>query len=1121
MEEYLLDCLEMLSRAGDDEVRRKKEIAKSPSWELLDVEWKALAMIGASKAAGEQVGIEAEAAGVSRTRRVGRRGGRGRVRGIEDRVASPQSVIGSTLPAGYRLSVLIIQKHRMKGAWDHSIDSEMDSIRRECEIGVHPVWERMARESPLLAEMGLFPVVQPEGDSGDLGAWIEGALFDHGDFSSLRGWLDKDVPLVLAASQMKALKRIQRDLTGKPRPSEWEGWMSPSLEGMKEEGALLEGVILAACGSARALPVLDGAKGDCSLVSSKHAELIRARMGDFSTWDKTSTSTGTDGLSVALRVEAWKSFDDSTGSSSLNEKISGAELLSGLGLEIPNSLRWSISDDLIASGKKEQAIGYVAGASLSSGENVASCLELLTLDDNGEISLSLKRYIDETSDEDGVLMILRHDDVSSSIRLHAANKLTSRDSIRHTDDVLSAFTRTAEIRGLANSLIGDKSLPRAYPFRMMMVWHMVGAEEATGIMRALEEARRISLYSIDEAEEDEVLSEVSIGLISLLDGISGNLEPVNKKLDHKGERALNEIRNALSPEGDDVVREKSVEALKNSVENTDLETIERGLFSALINALILNRAALDLQSGEDSRRESAISSLEELVSVERVSMKTIRFASDLVFEHRIGIEGLDSWYNEKNRSAMEHHVVRASLLESRGEFASSAWSHREAAMRTMEGDLEKSATFLRRSLISFAHGGCWKDAVSLMDEYPTISASVTKRFKLYLRVCLDQIEGRSPEATSRIIEYVSNDVENGEEGSDSRMESLESLLMYPDERRLPAELFRGRVKAAKRKLSHSTQSTMSQLDIDFESQMREGDSVDKRDRVLKLVTIIEQISEESSIRGLRLFERAIGSGKFDEAENKRLRNSQRILYTRKRDIISIRERKNLKSLSLRPLVFIDTNILIDALKDDLLREISGDSLGTLDWTVDRAFHWMIRRRGDADEVLLSIPKAAKREFLNRTKNPDSVLGLFDNTYIDRRVWSERVSESLLKERVEGVLSDFQNWESDVDNMQMSEVDLEDFLVGHEDIFRIVDQHKRERHDEVATRTEIDGAEIYPEMGDCEIMREAAVVANGTHAGIGSIVVATRDSDFKLVSRALEERFGFGVVGDAQQLRLLS
>ena len=99
---------------------------------------------------------------------------------------------------------------------------------------------------------------------------------------------------------MKALKRIQRDLTGKARPSEWEGWMSPSLEGMEGDGALIEGIILAACGSTRALSVLDDVEGMCSSVSSKHAELIRSRRGVFSAWDKTSTCTDTDGLSVAL-----------------------------------------------------------------------------------------------------------------------------------------------------------------------------------------------------------------------------------------------------------------------------------------------------------------------------------------------------------------------------------------------------------------------------------------------------------------------------------------------------------------------------------------------------------------------------------------------------------------------------------------------------------------------------------------------------------------------------------------------------------------------------------------------------------------------------------------------------
>ena len=61
MEEYLLDCLDMLSRAGDDEVRRQNEIKKSPSWDLLDMEWKALAMVGAKKTAGEKVDSMANA----------------------------------------------------------------------------------------------------------------------------------------------------------------------------------------------------------------------------------------------------------------------------------------------------------------------------------------------------------------------------------------------------------------------------------------------------------------------------------------------------------------------------------------------------------------------------------------------------------------------------------------------------------------------------------------------------------------------------------------------------------------------------------------------------------------------------------------------------------------------------------------------------------------------------------------------------------------------------------------------------------------------------------------------------------------------------------------------------
>ena len=168
-----------------------------------------------------------------------------------------------------------------------------------------------------------------------------------------------------------------------------------------------------------------------------------------------------------------------------------------------------------------------------------------------------------------------------------------------------------------------------------------------------------------------------------------------------------------------------------------------------------------------------------------------------------------------------------------------------------------------------------------------------------------------------------------------------------------------------------------------------------------------------------------------------------------------------------------------------------------------------------------IPGAARSEFLHRVKTPDSVLRLFDNTYVDRKMWNKKVSDNLLEERVKGVLSEFENWSSDISEGELGGVELDDFLVSHGATFRIVDEHKRERQDKVAPRTVIDGEEIYPEKGDCDIMREASVIADSFHPGVGSIVVATRDSDFRLVSSALEESFGFGVVGDAQQLRLLS
>tara|TARA_B100000575_G_scaffold144934_1_gene115746 strand:+ start:20 stop:1198 length:1179 start_codon:yes stop_codon:yes gene_type:complete len=388
---------------------------------------------------------------------------------------------------------------------------------------------------------------------------------------------------------------------------------------------------------------------------------------------------------------------------------------------------------------------------------------------------------------------------------------------------------------------------------------------------------------------------------------------------------------------------------------------------------------------------------------------------------------------------------------------------------------------------------------------------------MYLRTCKDYVDNNQVGATSRIIDHATNELRGEDEdvAGVSVLEVLESIKLYPVEHGLPLNPFQGRVLAAIRKRSHSTQTRRSDLEDRFEGEMRS-----KVKDTYTIVTIIEQVAESSPIRALRMFERALVSGEFGEKDKKILRSNQRNLFTRQSGKISVRERKTLGSLGLKPLILVDTNILIDALKDDLLRVISPDSLGSLGWTMQRAFHWKLRTLAQEGRILLHIPTAAMYEFMNRVKSPNSTLKLFDNMYIDRKAWNESISEKTLKDRVTSILSMFGNWEQG-EHGEGGAVDLEGFLTKHRDIFRVVDQHKREHKTEIPARTEIDGEAIYPEDGDCEIMRSGARIAESYSPGVGSVVVATRDSDFKLVSRALEEEFGFGVVGDVQQLNKLA
>ena len=99
-------------------------------------------------------------------------------------------------------------------------------------------------------------------------------------------------------------------------------------------------------------------------------------------------------------------------------------------------------------------------------------------------------------------------------------------------------------------------------------------------------------------------------------------------------------------------------------------------------------------------------------------------------------------------------------------------------------------------------------------------------------------------------------------------------------------------------------------------------------------------------------------------------------------------------------------------------------------------------------------------------------------------------------------------------------ELEEFLLGHREIYEQLTDFKLHRsHGNRSVIGEHEEA-IFPEAGDIEIMLTCANLAGKSLPKIGSIIVASQDSDFTHVTRAFEDEFGFTVAKNTKQLRQL-
>ena len=1122
LEQYLLDCIESLQPAGDDEARRKRAMQKpNSSWELLNKNWKALAILAAEKTAPKaidqkELGNNSEKGSIDRSHRsrIGRRGARQVKRGFEDYLLTPQQAIESKNTAAFKLAVLIAQKHKMN-SWEASFDDQMNFLRIECGQGIHPVWSRLAREAPVFAELERFEINEEEEFTKDSTDWIEAANIDPRNNSSVREWLEMELPFKLTSTQALSLDKIKKDLAGKARPKSWPKIMKGRLEGLENEGALLESILLLGADADIAEKVLIGIENNekMSQVIIKQKKLYHLRLDNSEYLIESLTQEGDDKLSEAIRLEGWKRIGSINQELSLKLLKKGKEILERNEEKIPSSLLWKISKVLFEEEKYVESIASIDNLSLTNSEKLIFAIQIVSK----VYSKNLEKLIIDAiknTDEETVLFAMRYENSPLEIQLESSKILLELDPIRYTDEILSVLTRTADIEGLADNMTKNESLALVYPFRALMIWHLMPAENGINNIEEIFNLRKKALSALEESERDDVLSDVSIALISLLGGVSSDMDSIHKMLDSKSIVKLNQVRRALSSEGDGVVDDSLIESLNDSAINTEMTALDKRLFESLINSLYLNSAAMKLQLGNEEKHESALLTLERLAARDNNTIRTVRELTNLVKEHSIGIESLEKWYRANDKDSSEYQIIRAALEKDKGNRLNAARAYKEGALK-IKDDYEESSLILRKAMIEYAHAGTWKEAVELLDQNPELGTLLTQRFQLYLRTCADNHAGNTDSATKKLIRFVSEEEKSEGDEYDSdfnkrRKESLELIQRYPDEHNLPAQHFKGRVKAALLSLEKSGNSRQSDLERRFQLELHEMKDI------LELTLLGEQIAEANPLRGLRRFEEAIETGYFKGREIDRLRDTQKAVFVSQSGNIPVRDRKTLPNLGLKTLILVDTNILIHALKDDLLQEISNDEFGSFDWSVERSFHMMLRRQGGR-ERFLSIPPAALGEFANRVKTPKAVLNLFNDVYIDRKEWNRKITSKFLKERVAKICESFTTWPQEKYSKERENINLESFLVKHEKIFELVDEQKRRRSEEIPPRTEIDGKDIYPEQGDMDIMCDAALLAASPLQEIGNILVATRDSDFRLVSRALEEKYGFGVVSDAQQL----
>ena len=1113
-EDYLLECLNVAVTAGEAPEKRKRKAMDTAAWDLLNKSWKGLLLVALNK---EEFSNNSSPS--NRSRRMRSRGRRARNSSTEDWIEGMDGLVTSHSPAAYRLSAMLVQRARLGDKWNPIWDSELEKMRVSCAEGIHPVWPKLGREAPLLAEMQSYPESEVSDTvTTNSNTWILSARFDPTDREALAEWLKKTTPFSLSAELELSIQRTAKSLQAKGK---FTG-PSKSFEELDGEALLIRALVRICAGDERVtddLNTLLQSGGEGAIVAKDQLSLLQLRSGELDAWTNCNGVKGDDALSVAMRHQSWISAPDDA-ELSANEIQEGVQLLDEG--DDRRALMWSLVAAHVREENNEDALQVISELNIVDSSKLHHTLKLIeAIGDNALIERVMENI--HRFDKDGLELIMKKTDVPLQLQSAAIIEIQGRGELdwnQFGDLALDVFTESGDAIRIGSILMEMEDGATVHPFRTLLVHHLLPGNANQELFDWDIQARSKAIDALAN-EPSGVLSETSIGLLKLLEGAPADLDAIQRRVAGNREaiRAFNQCRQAMLKDGDGLVPSDRLDKLQSSILNSSLSGVELRLFSAVLDQLRFNRAIRLLEDHREDSTNSAISTLDGLVG-SNPRKNIVEAIRQVVLEHdSIAIPAFAEWHRMHAASSSWHQIILASIEEKAGKHLSAGRALRRAS-KDITFSFENRVRLARRALIAFAHAGKFSEAVEMLENQQALQSAMTGIFQLYLHVCDDAARQQPDSARRRLLDRISSTEIVSEENADGELvererttyasDELDLLFTYPNAHGLPKDLWQGRVRAAKRGLSNNRRSQRSQLEDRFQHILDDGASVQE----------VESVAGEAATlnptQGLIMFERAMNSGQFSNNEMKALLRSQNGIFRLNEDILPIRTRRKLRHLTLKPLVLVDTNLLIDAARERI--GLLLDEEGGIETNLHGSFHRTVLYKFNAGMIELKTPKTAENEFKNLMGKLERVRSLFYGIWLNEAEWTEKVTEKALGKICKQVLSDYNTWKPIINTEQKHivstfEEKTIEFMVRHrKTYFELLDGKAANKK-----RTKIGKDAIYPERGDRDIMRESAVLADSMHKGIGAILIASRDSDFWIVRRSLEETFGFGVVRTAREL----